>query len=60
MSESIQGLTVADWNGDGKLDVAVSFFWTVAVYLGNGNGTFASTLVSSPTPRWVPLLRRRF
>jgi hypothetical protein len=48
------GLTVADFNGDGKLDIAASDFGsatggfgTLVFYAGNGDGTFANaTLVS--------------
>src|SRR5207244_1230883 len=47
-------MTVADINGDGKLDVAAANFNsnTLSVLLGNGNGTFAAkqdfTAGSSP------------
>jgi hypothetical protein len=37
---SSSNLVVADFNGDGKPDVAVAANNTVAVLLGNGNGTF--------------------
>ena len=41
---SIQAMAVAtgDFNGDGKTDLAVALYTTaqVAIYLGNGNGTF--------------------
>jgi len=40
-------MAVGDFNGDGKLDVAILSFSsssTVNVYLGNGDGTFASPL----------------
>jgi len=43
------GLTVADFNGDGKLDIAATDFGspfggfgTLAFYSGNGDGTFAA------------------
>lgn len=43
------GLTVADFNGDGKLDIAASDFGyaqgglgTLVFYAGNGDGTFAN------------------
>jgi hypothetical protein len=41
---SPSGLAVADFNGDGRLDlVATTRFGTVTVLLNNGNGTFRST-----------------
>jgi len=48
------GVAVGDFNGDGKLDIAisqqgaVSTLGTIQVYLGNGNGTF-QTPRSTPT-----------
>jgi len=36
------GMTVADFNGDGKPDLAVAANVTVAVLLGNGDGTFTA------------------
>lgn len=43
---NLQGIVVADFNGDGKLDVAVtdSVANTVIVLLGNGDGTFGAPL----------------
>jgi len=40
-----QGVAVGDFNGDGKLDIAVSNVdsFTVSVFLGNGDGTFTLT-----------------
>src|SRR5260370_15927173 len=42
------GVAVADFNGDGRQDIAVSNFssGTLSVGLGNGNGTFAPALGS--------------
>jgi trimeric autotransporter adhesin len=41
---TIANLTTADFNGDGKLDLATSIYGTpddsLAIYLGNGDGTF--------------------
>lgn len=43
---NLQGIVAADFNGDGKLDVAVtdSAANTVIVLLGNGDGTFGAPL----------------
>jgi hypothetical protein len=38
-------VVVADFNGDGKLDVAVSTGSAIDVFLGNGNGTFQAPRV---------------
>jgi hypothetical protein len=38
---------VADFNGDGKLDVATMTGSTIEVFLGNGDGTFQSPLFSN-------------
>jgi len=44
-----QGIAIADFNHDGKLDLAVScFFGTMVVYPGNGDGTFGAA-ISIPT-----------
>jgi hypothetical protein len=49
-----QGVAVGDFNGDGKLDIAVSNVdsFTVSVFLGNGDGTFtlATTLPTDVYP----------
>jgi hypothetical protein len=46
-----RGIVMADFNSDGKADVAVanSGSNTITVLTGNGNGTF-TTLISIPTP----------
>jgi hypothetical protein len=41
-------LAVADFNGDGKLDVALSETTQTTILLGNGDGTF--TAVHNPSP----------
>jgi Bacterial Ig-like domain (group 3)/FG-GAP-like repeat/Abnormal spindle-like microcephaly-assoc'd, ASPM-SPD-2-Hydin len=52
-----QGVAVADFNGDGKLDMAVANNGggTVSILLGNGNGTFttASTPSAGSGANWV-------
>ena len=45
------GMTVADFNGDGKPDLAVATNVKVAVLLGNGDGTFTA---ASGSPVQVP------
>ena len=51
-------ISVADFNGDGKLDMAVqnNAASTVTVYLGNGDGTFkaaSSTLTAGTNPYYL-------
>ncbi len=53
---ALRGVTVGDFNGDGKPDIAVTYGGqlTIAVFLGNGDGTFQSAKTtlfggSSPT-----------
>jgi hypothetical protein len=42
------GLTlVADFNGDGKLDIAVNLGNNVAILLGNGDGTFQAAKITA-------------
>lgn len=43
-----QDYTAADFNGDGKLDLALTRFedGTVSIFLGRGDGTFAAPIVS--------------
>jgi hypothetical protein len=54
---SPQGIITADFNGDGKLDLAVanSGSNTVSVLLGNGDGTFTtkSTAAAGAGSNWV-------
>ena len=54
-----QGVAVGDFNGDGKLDIAVSSSYQdeIAVYAGNGDGTFqfdAYTRSESVPRGWRP------
>lgn len=48
-----QSIVVGDFNGDGKLDLAVTCAGGVSVLLGNGDGTFGKHLDSLPAD--VPL-----
>jgi len=48
-------IVAGDFNGDGKLDIAVtsSIFGNLAVFLGNGDGTFSSPVHYS-LGGWAP------
>src|SRR5271156_556886 len=52
-----QGLAIADFNGDGKQDMAIANegAGTVSILLGNGDGTFAAapTLTAGAGANWV-------
>jgi len=43
-------VAIGDFNGDGKMDLAVTDYWNYAVdvFLGNGDGTFQSPVSYSP------------
>jgi hypothetical protein len=47
--QHVTGLAIADFNGDGKPDIAVTDNATkqVVVYLNNGNGTFGSPITTT-------------
>ena len=56
--ESVRSITVADFNGDGNMDLAVADFLGgyVAVLLGNGDGTFkppSKVPLNGPFPNFV-------
>jgi len=53
-----QGLVVGDFNGDGKLDLAVANAGSneVSILLGNGNGTFSDPAQFATTPHADPLV----
>src|SRR5262245_45320964 len=55
-NERVDAVVVADFNGDGDLDLAepVNFGSVVGVLLGNGDGTFQPVLRSpaGTSPRW--------
>jgi FG-GAP-like repeat len=43
VSSGANCIAVGDFNGDGKLDLAVTGTNAASVFLGNGDGTFQST-----------------
>jgi VCBS repeat protein/HYDIN/CFA65/VesB family protein len=50
-------IVVGDFNHDGNLDLAISEIYFVAIYLGNGDGTFQPALPSGlPASPTVPTL----
>ena len=57
------GIVAGDFNGDGKLDMAVANYdqtsdtGTIQIYLGQGNGTFSAgkTYTSSNIPGISPI-----
>jgi hypothetical protein len=48
LAASPTSVVTSDFNGDGKLDLAVTSMWgeTVSILLGNGDGTFTSAIGS--------------
>ena len=54
--DSLSGITTGDFNGDGKLDLAVTDVTAnqVMIFLGNGDGTFQSPISSSAANSGYP------
>jgi hypothetical protein len=51
-----QSVAVGDFNRDGNLDLAVTQTYFIAVYNGNGDGTFGSPLLGGIPSFTIPLL----
>ncbi len=50
-----QSIVAGDFNGDGKIDIAVTETYFIAVYLGNGDGTFGTALIGGIPSFTAPL-----
>jgi len=55
-NDETEGMAVADFTGDGKLDIAVAYSSGIGIFAGNGDGTFGSVKTFSGGSDDVPMV----
>ena len=59
LAPPVYGITAADFNGDGVLDLAIASSGNVGIHIGNGDGTFQA-VATYPSPSPVSLVAGDF